>query len=56
VLAACAAIASSYSVANAGHYGGQLVYKNGVGINTAAGSTAGDANGTPPVEAKTDND
>jgi uncharacterized membrane protein len=39
IAAACAALASSYCVANAGHYGGQLVYKNGVGINTAAGDS-----------------
>ena len=29
--------ATAYSVAQTGHYGGQLVYKHGVGINTAAG-------------------
>jgi uncharacterized membrane protein len=36
--AAITAVAASYSVAEAGHYGGQLVYKHGVGINTAAGN------------------
>ena len=32
---------ASYCVAQTGHYGGQLVYKKGVGINTAAGIDAG---------------
>jgi uncharacterized membrane protein len=36
--AALAAIAAAFSVAQAGHYGGQVVYKHGVGINTAAGA------------------
>jgi uncharacterized membrane protein len=36
-LAAVAAITASYCVAQAGHYGGQLVYKHGAGVNTAAG-------------------
>ncbi len=38
--AALAAIAAAFSVAQAGHYGGQVVYKHGVGINTAAGAAA----------------
>jgi uncharacterized membrane protein len=38
--AALAAISSSYCVAQAGHYGGQLVYKHGTGVNTLAGSAA----------------
>ena len=33
-------MAAAYAVAKTGHYGGQLVYKQGVGINTAAGSDA----------------
>ncbi|MFA7343181.1 MAG: DUF2231 domain-containing protein [Terrimicrobiaceae bacterium] len=41
--AALAAVASAFSVAQAGHYGGQVVYKHGVGVNTAAGT----ANGNP---------
>jgi uncharacterized membrane protein len=36
-LAAVAALTASYGVAQAGHYGGRLVYKHGAGINTAAG-------------------
>ncbi len=42
VVAACAALAASYCVANAGHYGGQLVYKHGAGVNTAAGNSTGE--------------
>jgi uncharacterized membrane protein len=34
--AALAAVAAAFSVAQAGHYGGQVVYKHGVGVNTAA--------------------
>ena len=41
VATACAALAASYCVVNAGHYGGQLVYKHGAGINTAAEKLAG---------------
>ena len=37
VASAVAAVAASYAVSETGHYGGQLVYKNGVGINPAAG-------------------
>ncbi len=40
VLVAVAGIASAVCVAQAGHYGGLLVYKHGVGINTAAGANA----------------
>lgn len=49
VMTVVAAMVASYCVAQAGHYGGQLVYKYGVGVNTAAGAvtetgrqTAGD--------------
>jgi len=45
--AALAAVAAAFSVAQAGHYGGQVVYKHGVGVNIAAASetspTAADA-------------
>jgi uncharacterized membrane protein len=34
------AVAAAFSVAKTGHYGGQLVYKHGVGINPAAGGQA----------------
>ncbi|MGA7883129.1 MAG: DUF2231 domain-containing protein [Terrimicrobiaceae bacterium] len=40
IAAAIVAVAAAYAVAKTGHYGGQLVYKQGVGINTAAGSDA----------------
>jgi uncharacterized membrane protein len=40
VIAACAALGASFCVAVTGHYGGQLVYKHGAGINTAAGPLA----------------
>jgi len=39
--AAVAAVAAAFSVAQAGHYGGEVVYKHGVGVNTAA--SLGDA-------------
>lgn len=39
IATALMALASSYAVAETGHYGGQLVYKHAVGINTAAGSS-----------------
>ncbi len=44
VAAALAAAVASYGVAQTGHYGGQLVYKNGVGINTAASSAPAPGN------------
>ncbi len=39
IASALAALIASYAVAETGHYGGQLVYKHGGGVNTAAGST-----------------
>ncbi len=39
-VAAVAAVAAAFSVAQAGHYGGQVVYKYGAGVNTAAGAAA----------------
>jgi uncharacterized membrane protein len=44
--AALAAIAAAFSVAQAGHYGGQVVYKHGVGVNTAAVSSQTAEGGT----------
>lgn len=38
IATALMALVSSYAVAETGHYGGQLVYKHAVGINTAAGA------------------
>jgi len=37
VATAIAAAFAAFAVAKTGHHGGQLVYKHGVGINTAAG-------------------
>ena len=42
VLCAITSIGAAVCVAQAGHYGGLLVYKHGVGINTAAGANASD--------------
>lgn len=51
--AAIAAVAAAFSVAQAGHYGGEVVYKHGVGVNTAAGASLGDApGGTQPDQRK----
>ncbi len=38
IVAALFALGASYAVLETGHYGGQLVYKQGVGINTSAGN------------------
>lgn len=49
IAAAVAAVSASYAVSETGHYGGQLVYKNGVGINTTTGnsqSVGGEKTGT----------
>jgi len=35
-LTACAALGSAYCVAQAGHYGGELVYRHGAGVNIGA--------------------
>lgn len=37
-IVALAAVAAAFAVAQAGHYGGQVVYKHGVGVNAAAGA------------------
>ncbi|MCX6971511.1 MAG: hypothetical protein NTV93_15335 [Verrucomicrobia bacterium] len=52
--AALAAIAAAFSVAQAGHYGGQVVYKHGVGINTAAVATT--QGGTEPGQGRKQGD
>ena len=38
IASALAALVASYAVVETGHYGGQLVYKHGAGVNAAAGS------------------
>lgn len=49
VVAALLALGSAYAVAQAGHFGGELVYRHGVGVNTAAGGGAeGAAEGRAP--------
>lgn len=40
VVTAVGALAASYCVAEAGHYGGQLVYRHGAGVNLAPAGTA----------------
>jgi uncharacterized membrane protein len=58
--AALAAIAAAFSVVQAGHYGGQVVYRHGVGVITAAGGgTSADGEKGASKEAKqkqSDND
>jgi uncharacterized membrane protein len=39
LLAALGSVATALSVAQTGHEGGQLVYKHGLGVNTAASRT-----------------
>jgi len=46
--AAIAAIASALSVAQAGHYGGQMVYKYGIGVNASAGAAGEKSDGKKP--------
>lgn len=45
IAAALVAAVAAYAVAETGHYGGQLVYKQGVGINTGAGGNAAGTTG-----------
>lgn len=51
--AAIGAVGAAFFVAQAGHYGGEVVYKHGVGVNTAAGASASDVpGGRPPDQHK----
>ena len=50
------AAAAAYAVAKTGHIGGQLVYKHGVGINTAAGNNPANADTTPSRPARKETD
>ena len=52
IAAAVAGMAASYAVAETGHYGGLLVYKHGVGVNTAAGTAPAAAQPAPPATTK----
>ncbi|MEI6675206.1 MAG: DUF2231 domain-containing protein [Verrucomicrobiota bacterium] len=56
VATALIAGATAYAVAQTGHYGGQLVYKHGVGINTAAGIKPTHAASNPATKTKTADD
>ena len=51
VLAAAAALTAAYSVAQTGHYGGQLVYRHGVGVKASAAG-GGEAS-APAVQGET---
>ena len=54
--AAIAALGAAFSVAQAGHYGGEVVYKHGVGVNTAAGASVGDVQLDQQKRQKNDDD
>ena len=49
-----AALAAAFAVAQTGHYGGQLVYEHGVGINVAGGAV--DAPRAAPKRGHDDDD
>ncbi len=49
IATALVGLAAAYAVAETGHYGGQLVYRHGVGINTAAAAASGSAAPAPEV-------
>ena len=50
VLTALAAVGASFCVAEAGHYGGKLVYEHGIGVNLDSAKTGG----TPAPSRKDD--
>jgi len=50
------AAAAAYAVTRTGHYGGQLVYKHGVGINAAAGNNPANSDSNPPHRTNKDAD
>ncbi len=52
VLAALFAVVAAYSVAQAGHYGGELVYRHGAGVKTG-GAIGGSAAQAAPGEGAT---
>jgi uncharacterized membrane protein len=49
VLTALSAIGAAYAVAQAGHFGGELVYRHGAGVTLGAAATGGV---TPPSHAR----
>lgn len=50
------ALAGAYAVAQTGHYGGELVYRHGVGINTAAAAASEAAPQDQPKRGHKDED
>lgn len=56
IATAMVAGAAAYAVAETGHYGGKLVYKHGVGVNTAAGNNPANTDVNPPNAIKDDVD
>ena len=56
IATALVASATAYAVAQAGHYGGQLVYKHGIGINTAAGINPTHTDSNPSTKTTTSDD
>lgn len=53
---AIAATAAAFSVAQAGHYGGEVVYKHGVGVNASAGGATGGTQTEPQPGGKNEDD
>lgn len=56
IATALVAGAAAYAVAETGHLGGQLVYKHGVGVNTAAGNNPANADSPPTTPPKSEGD
>jgi uncharacterized membrane protein len=56
IATALTAGAAAYALAETGHYGGLLVYKHGVGINTAAGDNPANADPRPAPPPKSEGD
>lgn len=46
------AVAATFSVVQTGHYGGQLVYRHGAGVNLAPATANGEAKSTVPARAQ----
>lgn len=50
------AAAATFAVVQTGHYGGQLVYRHGAGVNLASTTSGGETKGTVPARAKRHDD
>jgi uncharacterized membrane protein len=50
VLTAFVAIGAGYAVAQAGHFGGELVYRHGAGVTLGSGGTGAAAPASPALE------